>query len=942
MKKKSNTLKLLSPYSVPSKSIQFRSLAIAAVLTVAITGTASAVSGNWNHDGTNNNWSTATSWSSNPTVPGTDAGDVITLTNNITAARTITIDTTPRTVGSLSIGDSNNTHGFTIAASGGGNLIFDNGISNATLTENGSVADTISAPITLNSTLEVTTNGSLTLTGAVSGAQGITKSGASTLTLSGTNSYTGGTTVSAGSLVFANTAAKATTGTHAFAAGSTLGLGVGGTGFFSATDVTNAFAGTMTGNLSNVTVTSTTNVEIDTTAGNFTYNTNITGSPSRGLVKSGANTLIINGANTYTGGFTLNAGTVEFTPTNGSFTGFGTGTLTINGGTIRTAANANFTTANNSVWNGSFTVDRGTTGVRLWNHSGDVVLNNNITVTSQSNGWTTNVTGVMSGTGGLTLAGNALTFTLAGANTYSGGTNMGALNLNINNGGSGGTSSALGTGALTLSGGTINNTSGSAVTLSTNNNLNVNGNFTFTGSNALSFGSGTVSLNGTRTFTINGSTFTVGGFAATGAQGFVKAGAGTLVILGTTGTTGNNTINASGGVVNIRNNGSLGSSGGSTLVNSGGALEFQGGLTGVNEALTLNGTGVSSGGALRNISGNNTLTGAVTLGSATRINSDSGTLTLDRATGNAITGTFNLTLGGAGNITVADPIATSTGTLTKDGAGTVTLSAVNSYTGATNISTGTLEIAANNALPDVSTVTIGSGTLNVATFTDTLGTLDVSAAANINVGTGGAVAFADSSAVDWTGGSLNITGSFVSGSSVRFGTSVGALTTDQKNAITVNGTGAGNYSLDADGFVVAGSAPVDPYATWSSGAPFAGDPNNDGVANGLAFLLGAASPTATATNLLPASSQASGNLTLTFTMLNAASRGTSTLALEHSSDLGVSDAWSSVTVPDTSGTVSGITFTVTPGSPLNTVTATIPASEAAAGKVFGRLKAQAP
>ena len=533
----------------------------------------------------------------------------------------------------------------------------------------------------------------------------LTKTGTGTLTLSGTNSYTGGTTVSNGALVFLNTAAKATTGTHAFAAGSTLGLGVGGTGFFSATDVTNAFAGTMTGNLSNVTVTSTTNVGIETTAGNFTLAT-VTGSPTRGLVKTGANTLVLSNNNTFSGGFTLNEGTVEFTPTNGSFTGFGTGTLTINGGTIRTAANANFTTANNSVWNASFRVDRGTTGVRLWNHSGDVVLNNNITVTSASNGWTTNVTGVMSGTGGLTMAGNALTFTLAGANTYSGGTNMGALTLNINNGGSGGTSSALGTGALTLSGGTINNTSGSAVTLSTNNNLNVNGNFTFAGSNALSFGSGLVSLNGTRTFTVSASTLTVGGFAATGAQGFVKAGAGTLVILGNTGTSGNNTLNA--GVVNIRNNGSLGSSGGLTLVNSGSALEFQGGLTGVSEALSLNGTGVSNGGALRNISGDNTLTGLSTLFSATRINSDSGTLTFDRATvANAITGSFNLTLGGAGNISVADPIATGTGTLTKDGAGTVTLGATNTFTGATTVSSGTLLV--NGSTNASSTVGVSSG-----------------------------------------------------------------------------------------------------------------------------------------------------------------------------------------------------------------------------------------
>jgi hypothetical protein len=92
------------------------------------------------------------------------------------------------------------------------------------------------------------------------------------------------------------------------------------------------------------------------------------------------------------------------------------------------------------------------------------------------------------------------------------------------------------------------------------------------------------------------------------------------------------------------------------------------------EALTLNGDGISSGGALRNISGNNSYAGAITQASASRINSDAGTLTLDVTSGNAITGTFAITFGGSGNTAVVDPIATSSGTLTKDGSGTLTLS----------------------------------------------------------------------------------------------------------------------------------------------------------------------------------------------------------------------------------------------------------------------------
>jgi autotransporter-associated beta strand protein len=72
------------------------------------------------------------------------------------------------------------------------------------------------------------------------------------------------------------------------------------------------------------------------------------------------------------------------------------------------------------------------------------------------------------------------------------------------------------------------------------------------------------------------------------------------------------------------------------------------------------------------------------------------------ASGSAITGTFNLTFGGVGNVTVADPIATSTGTLTKDGSGTLTLSGTNTYTGATTVSSGTLQISGNGNVGNTS------------------------------------------------------------------------------------------------------------------------------------------------------------------------------------------------------------------------------------------------
>jgi fibronectin-binding autotransporter adhesin len=151
-----------------------------------------------------------------------------------------------------------------------------------------------------------------------------------------------------------------------------------------------------------------------------------------------------------------------------------------------------------------------------------------------------------------------------------------------------------------------------------------------------------------------------------------------------------------------------------------------------------------------------------------------------------------------------------------------------------------------------------------------------------------------------------------------------------------NGGGTGNGGLQ---IVIAPDAAT-PYSSWSGGAAFNVDTNNDGIGNGLAFLLGADNVNSNANGLLPRPTQTGGALTLTFKMRNSAARGTASLQMQHSSDLGISDAWSSlVTVPDIDNTVGGIVFDITAGTPLNDVTATIPASgNAAGGKLFGRVK----
>jgi autotransporter-associated beta strand protein len=166
---------------------------------------AQAASGTWNVNAAGN-WSAAANWS--PTaVPGTAAGDVVGLTFDITAARTVTIDTTSRTVGTLNIGDPATAFfAYTLAASGGAKLAFDNSGNGASLVQAVTTAsDVISAPLILADNLSINNSSTLTLSGIISdGGTGktITKAGAGALTLSGANTYTGKTTISAGTVSF--------------------------------------------------------------------------------------------------------------------------------------------------------------------------------------------------------------------------------------------------------------------------------------------------------------------------------------------------------------------------------------------------------------------------------------------------------------------------------------------------------------------------------------------------------------------------------------------------------------------------------------------------------------------------------------------------------------------------------------------------------------------
>jgi autotransporter-associated beta strand protein len=292
------------------------------------------------------------------------------------------------------------------------------------------------------------------------------------------------------------------------------------------------------------------------------------------------------------------------------------------------------------------------------------------------------------------------------------------------------------------------------------------------------------------------------------------------------------------------------------------------------------------------------------------------TKTLTLGNNNATGGNFSGSIEGASTTSNSGTL-NSSGIIavTKVGTGVQTLSGLNTYTGPTTINVGTLALGANNALANTTAVSIGNATLDASTFSDTVGTLDPTSTAKINLGNGAALAFANSSAIDWTGGSLSLTGTFVSGSSIRFGTTGSGLTPAQLALITA--TGFNSFALNSSGYLTASATTT--FASWITGSfangvvPLAkrgpnDDPDHDGISNLIEYALSGLDPT---TSNPPVGGFTAN--TLSFTKRP----GTSGLvyAIQESSDLGASDLWAEVTGGTYVNNGSTISYTFNPGTP---------------------------
>lgn len=347
--------------------------------------------------------------------------------------------------GASNLSTNNNTAAnstYTIALSGSGYTLAGSAIKlGGDLTDSSaSGGNTISLKMAMTAARAISvTNAAETLTvsGVISGAYALTKSGAGTLVNSATNTYTGITTISGGVLSASKDTNLGKAPTSAKAGSVTF---TGGTLATTATYTVSAnrgFAFTSTGT-------------IDVASGTtLTYGGTAAGSGGLTLIDSGA--LVLSKANTYTGATLISLGTLQL----------GVANAVPNGSAL--TDNATFNLAGFADTIGSLSG----TGT-LQNSSATAA-----TLTTNGNNVSTAFTGIiknLTGTVALTKAGTG-TLTLSGANTYTGTTTVSAGTLAVNGAQSGSAISLNGgtltgsgtTGAITstASGGTINPGTGS-------------------------------------------------------------------------------------------------------------------------------------------------------------------------------------------------------------------------------------------------------------------------------------------------------------------------------------------------------------------------------------------------------------------------------------------------------------------------------------------------
>ncbi len=688
------------------------------------------------------------------------------------------------------------------------------------------------APIASGQAAIIDTNGnSVTFGTGLSGAGGLTKLSSGTLTLSVSNSYTGPTAINGGVLSFAASALPFSTSTpNIYFNGGALQWGTSNT-----QDVSAGIAPISSGQAA----------IIDTNGNSVTFATGLSG--AGGLTKLGASVLTLSANNTYTGATTIGNGTLSVTGTIGAASavsvgdqvagytgvlagnGLVGGAVTVlgpgvsgNGGHVAPGVNSsgNFG-AIGTLAVGSFSVNSGAaldfdlntpgstvapgTDCDLVASSGAVTLNSFTLNISAGSNFSNGVYRIV--TYGSLPSFNASvlgTGTVPGGYIYGLVNNTGSSEIDLYVYAQGSSKTWTGTNNTTWDTATPNwIVTGVPGTPVVYNNANPT---TLVYADSVTFddsaGTGAVSVTGT----VSPSSFTVsntnlaysfsGSGAIAGVTGLVKSGTGTLAISMTGNTyTGGTTLAA--GLLQI----------GASSIVSGGTLAS--GPLGLG-ALTISGCTLQDDGNGQTLANAVNINGDVTLSS-----SGAAGLTLAPQglnTANVVTLANAPVLTVTAPTTIADQIVGSTG-LNKAGSDILTLTAaVNSYTGPTTVSGGTLEGTAANiptavALSNGANVTfnqVSSGTLsNAVTGTGSFtkaggGALVLTANNNYS----GATTISDGTLQIGAGGGAGS----INGTSAVANEGVLAFNRSDTVTFTASISGGGNVTMVGPGTLILGGA----------------------------------------------------------------------------------------------------------------------------------------
>ena len=573
--------------------------------------------------------------------------------------------------------------------------------SDGTLNLNG-LAETIGhlsgvGAVTLGAGTLTTGDASTTVYSGIISGSNLTVQGSGVFTLSGVNTHSGTTSLTGGTLSFGNNSAL---GTSAFSISNGTTIRATATRTIGNAVSVVANAGFTIDGAQDLTLSGTINLNAGTsviTVSNTGKTTTFSNIVSNGaLTKTGADLLVLSGANTYAGTTTVNGGTLRLS---GGAAIVDTGSISLANtvGVVLDVATAEIV--------GSLTGGA----------SSSVTLNAGLT--TGGNNSSTNYDGVISGGSGLTKAGTGV-FTLTAANTYTGATV-------INNGDLRVTGSTAAASAVTInSGGTLSGTGtvGGSVTVTATNTGTVSpgsgapgkltvGSVSFSDANATFVAQLNGTTAGTQYDQLSAGTVTLNNCTLNASLGFTSAVGDTFRIIDNTG----------GGAITGTFNG-LAEGASVTIGGRAFTISYVGGtgndcvLTRVGQTFTWTGGGGAltgwsvatnwDQGILVPLSGDSLIFPGAVAGNS---NNDLpglalGTIQLTGAAGGYnITGlavsTTGLTAGNsAGSNTIALPV-NGAGGVTVNGGGTLVLSGNNGFTGATSVSANSiLEIQSTNAL----------------------------------------------------------------------------------------------------------------------------------------------------------------------------------------------------------------------------------------------------